>query len=72
MVRYRIQVRGIVQGVGFRPFVFREAVRRALAGYVLNTGSGVAIEIEGDSAACESFLTALATKAPPLSRVQHI
>lgn len=72
MVRYRIQVRGIVQGVGFRPFVFREAVSRALAGYVLNTGSGVTIEIEGDEATCKSFLSALSTKAPPLSRVQHI
>ncbi|HWQ99034.1 MAG TPA: carbamoyltransferase HypF [Clostridia bacterium] len=72
MVRYQILVRGIVQGVGFRPFVFREAVSRALAGYVLNTGSGVTIEIEGDEAACESFLLALNTSAPPLSRVQQI
>jgi len=72
MVRYRIQVRGIVQGVGFRPFVFREAVRRALSGFVLNTGSGVTIEIEGEGAACDSFLTALSTIAPPLSRVQQI
>ena len=72
MVRYQILVRGIVQGVGFRPFVFREAVSRALAGYVLNTGSGVTIEIEGDEAACESFLLALSTSAPPLARVQQI
>lgn len=71
-IRYRIRVRGIVQGVGFRPFVYREAVRRTLAGFVQNTGSGVTIEIEGDAEGYASFLAALASQAPPLSRVQQV
>lgn len=72
MVRYQIQVRGIVQGVGFRPFVFRQAARFSLAGFVQNTGSGVTIEIEGDSSACEAFFDALSNEAPPLSRIQQV
>ncbi len=72
MVRYQIQVRGIVQGVGFRPFVFRQAARFSLAGFVQNTGAGVTIEIEGNSAACEAFLAALSNEAPPLSRIRQI
>ena len=72
MVRIRIQVRGIVQGVGFRPFVYRQAARFALSGFVQNTGSGVTIEIEGESSACEGFLAALTSEAPPLSRIQSV
>ena len=72
MVRYRIQVRGIVQGVGFRPFVYRQAARYALSGFVQNTSSGVTIEIEGDDAACAAFLAALREEAPPLSRIQSV
>ncbi|MDD4312784.1 MAG: acylphosphatase, partial [Eubacteriales bacterium] len=72
MVRYRIQVRGIVQGVGFRPFVYREALRFALSGFVQNTSSGVTIEIEGEPAACAAFCSALRENAPPLSRIQNI
>ena len=72
MVRIRIQVRGIVQGVGFRPFVYRQAARFALSGFVQNTGSGVTIEIEGESAACAEFLAALTSEAPPLSRIQSV
>jgi hydrogenase maturation protein HypF len=72
MRRFRISINGIVQGVGFRPFVYREATHHALSGYVLNSGSGVTIEIEGDDAACEAFFVALSTQAPPLSRVQKM
>ena len=72
MVRYRVNIRGVVQGVGFRPFVFREATRLALNGFVLNTGAGVTVEIEGAQAGCEAFFAALKTSAPPLSRVQNI
>ena len=72
MVRIRIQVRGIVQGVGFRPFVYRQAARFGLSGFVQNTGSGVTIEIEGTSAACAGFLAALSGEAPPLSRIQSV
>ena len=72
MVRIRIQVRGIVQGVGFRPFVYRQAARFGLSGFVQNTGSGVTIEIEGESAACAEFFAALTSEAPPLSRIQGV
>lgn len=72
MTRLRLEISGIVQGVGFRPFVYREAVRRALNGFVQNTGSGVTLEIEGDDDACASFLAALTTQAPPLSRILQI
>ena len=72
MVRIRIQVRGIVQGVGFRPFVYRQAARFGLSGFVQNTGSGVTIEIEGESAACAEFFAALTSEAPPLSRIQSV
>ncbi len=72
MIRIRIQVRGIVQGVGFRPFVYRQAARFALSGFVQNTGSGVTIEIEGESSACAGFLAALTSEAPPLSRIQSV
>lgn len=72
MVRIQVQVRGIVQGVGFRPFVYRQAARFGLSGFVQNTGSGVTIEIEGESAACAGFLAALSGEAPPLSRIQSV
>ena len=46
--RTRVRVEGIVQGVGFRPFVWREATSRGLAGWVSNDASGVVLEVEGD------------------------
>lgn len=65
--RLRIRVRGAVQGVGFRPFVYRLAARHALAGYVHNDSEGVLLEVEGDD--LESFVDALATTPPPLARI---
>jgi hydrogenase maturation protein HypF len=70
--RRRYRVRGVVQGVGFRPFVYGLAVRHRLAGFVLNDGEGVLIEAEGDEAALEAFGGALATEAPPLARVSAL
>ncbi|MBI1258267.1 MAG: carbamoyltransferase HypF [Chloroflexi bacterium] len=67
--RQRIQVQGIVQGVGFRPFVYRLAVDLGLTGFVRNDGSGVTIEIEGRDAALDHFLTALSAQAPPLAQI---
>ena len=57
-VRTRIQVQGIVQGVGFRPFVFNLVKRLGLRGFVLNSTSGVEIELEGEQTAIQQFLKA--------------
>ena len=69
-VRKRIQVRGTVQGVGFRPFVFNLASRLRIAGFVRNNESGVEIEAEG--AAVDEFLAALRNEAPVLARIAEI
>ncbi len=66
----RIKVRGVVQGVGFRPFVFRLAHEHNLTGRVRNTSGEVEIEIEGD--AIDRFLTDLESKAPPMALVQRL
>lgn len=72
-VRKRIQVTGTVQGVGFRPFVYRTAVGEGLGGFVRNLGdAGVEIEVEGDPAAVERFLVLLGTEAPPLAVVEGL
>ncbi len=71
-IRKQIHVRGIVQGVGFRPFVYNLAQHLGLAGYVLNSSSGVTIEIEGTSNKIEEFLTVLRSSPPPLSQIKQI
>jgi len=63
-------LRGIVQGVGFRPFVYNLAQRLNLTGYVLNDSSGLIAEVEGAPAALEAFLEALGTEHPPLAWIQ--
>ncbi|MEP7200516.1 MAG: carbamoyltransferase HypF, partial [Chloroflexota bacterium] len=70
--RRRIRVEGIVQGVGFRPFVFNLAQRHALAGWVLNDAHGVVIEAEGHVCALDEFVCALEHDAPPLARITHV
>ena len=70
--RRRLLVRGLVQGVGFRPFVFTLATRRGLAGFVGNDSRGVYIEIEGNAAALDAFITALRVEAPALARIDAI
>jgi len=65
-------VHGVVQGVGFRPFVYGVAVRLGLAGFVLNDGSGVLIEAEGEPEALDELVRALRDEAPPLARVEGI
>lgn len=67
-----IEVTGIVQGVGFRPFVHNLAEKHNLAGYVLNNADGVVIEVEGAAANIETFLYDLEHTAPPLSRIVEI
>ncbi|MEU0932466.1 carbamoyltransferase HypF [Embleya sp. NPDC005971] len=70
--RLRIAVRGVVQGVGFRPFVFTLADRLGLAGHVVNTGAGVVVEVEGPSAAVAEFRRRVGTDAPPLATVESV
>ena len=70
--RRRILVAGVVQGVGFRPFVHRLASRHGLGGFALNDGRGVVVEVEGDSDALRSFSEALSREAPPLASVDHL
>jgi hydrogenase maturation protein HypF len=70
--RLRFRVQGIVQGVGFRPFIYGQAVRNGLAGFVLNVSDGVTVEVEGDPGALERFRRALAEDAPQLARIDSI
>jgi hydrogenase maturation protein HypF len=68
----RIRVRGVVQGVGFRPFVYRLAHQYNLSGWVRNTSGSVDIEVEGNSKALRSFLSDLEDKAPPMARIESV
>jgi hydrogenase maturation protein HypF len=70
IARRRYRARGVVQGVGFRPFVYRLAREHRLGGYVLNDGDGVLIEAEGDE--LDRFAIALEESAPPLARVESV
>jgi hydrogenase maturation protein HypF len=70
--RRQIHIHGIVQGVGFRPFVFNLARRIGLTGYVLNSSAGVVIEAEGPDAELEQFVRALNHEAPPLSQIEDV
>ncbi|OEJ67593.1 carbamoyltransferase HypF [Magnetovibrio blakemorei] len=70
--RVHVRVRGIVQGVGFRPFVNGLATRFMLGGWVLNDGDGVLLEVEGNPASVASFLKALGEEAPPLAHIDDV
>lgn len=70
--RRRLLVKGIVQGVGFRPHVYTLAVRLGLAGLVGNDGGGVFIEIEGPAAALDRFAEDLRAQPPPLATIERI
>src|SRR5947208_1918649 len=67
-----IQVRGVVQGVGFRPFVYRLARANSLAGWVLNQEGGVHIHIEGAEIGLHAFLQDLTAEAPPAAKISVI
>ena len=72
-MRVKINVTGIVQGVGFRPFIYRIAVANGLAGYVRNRGdAGVEILLEGTEQAIEAFLRDLREKKPPLAQIHDV
>jgi hydrogenase maturation protein HypF len=71
-VRMAIRVEGIVQGVGFRPFVYTLATGLGLAGFVGNDADGVFAEVEGPAEAVSTFLLALERDAPPLARIERV
>ncbi|HMA47876.1 MAG TPA: acylphosphatase, partial [Frankiaceae bacterium] len=71
-LRLRLRVEGIVQGVGFRPYVHGLACRHGLAGTVRNDPTGVSIEVEGEATAVEAFVAALPREAPPLAVLERL
>ncbi len=71
-LRYKIAVEGIVQGVGFRPFVYLLAERFGLAGSVCNDSRGVTIEVEGGENLLQQFVAAVRDEKPPLATIQSI
>ncbi len=70
--RRRVEVRGIVQGVGFRPFVYRLAQELGLTGWVCNDGAGVSVEVDGPVARLDTFVRRLRDDAPVLARVSAV
>ncbi|ASW04037.1 carbamoyltransferase HypF [Paraburkholderia aromaticivorans] len=70
--RLRIRVTGVVQGVGFRPFVYRLATTRRLCGWVLNDPDGVLLEVEGAAHVLSDFVAALQSELPPLARITSL
>jgi hydrogenase maturation protein HypF len=72
MIRRAIAISGIVQGVGFRPFVHRLASELNLQGCIRNRNGGVLIEVEGEPATLDRFLTELTTQPPPLARIDEV
>jgi len=72
LVRVRARVQGTVQGVGYRPFVYRIAHEEGLAGHVLNDERGVLLEVEGGADAVRRFVGRLSADAPPLAAVDRV
>jgi hydrogenase maturation protein HypF len=68
----RVSAKGVVQGVGFRPFIYRLAKKYNLHGWVCNTSADVKIEVEGDRKSLDLFISAVAKEAPPLARVEEL
>ena len=72
MHRVKVVVSGVVQGVGFRPFIYRLAHKHRLAGYVTNTSRGVEIEVEGKEEDIDAFIKAIPKNSPPLALISSI
>src|ERR1700676_3387336 len=71
-IRTSVRVEGVVQGVGFRPFVYSLATRLGLAGWVGNDVDGVFAEVEGSADSVRKFLALVEREAPPLARVERV
>jgi len=71
-IRGRIEVSGTIQGVGFRPFIYRLARSRGLTGHVANTAAGVTIEVYGTEQDIEHFTEALSREKPPLAHIEEL
>lgn len=67
-----IRITGLVQGVGFRPFVYRLAKRYGLKGYTLNDGQGVVVEVEGEKGSIEEFIISLKTEKPSQAKILRV
>ena len=72
LVRYMIHIYGIVQGVGFRPFVYHKAHELGLCGYVSNIGASVLIDVEGGSLELKSFISKVVKTPPPMAQIESI
>ncbi|WP_303721946.1 carbamoyltransferase HypF [Malonomonas rubra] len=72
VIAKQIRIEGIVQGVGFRPFVYRMASERELFGTVLNDSQGVLIDIEGEEETVSAFILAIKTELPPLASISRM
>lgn len=72
LARQQLHITGVVQAVGFRPFLYRLAIRLGLSGFVRNGADGVWVEIEGPAAALAAFAAACHSEAPPLARIDAI
>ena len=71
-IRLKVAAGGVVQGVGFRPFIYRLAHREHLAGFILNSPQGVSIEVEGSLEAAQRFLASLVHEAPVQARIDEV
>lgn len=67
-----IEINGIVQGVGFRPFIYNLAIKNNLNGWVNNTAMGVLIDAEGDNRSLDVFINNIKNNPPPLSKINKI
>ena len=72
MQALEVKIKGIVQGVGFRPFIHRLVRRHDLCGTIRNTSSGVTMELEGEQGEISAFLQELPLEAPPLAVIEEI
>ena len=70
--RVRAFIQGRIQGVGFRPWVYREAKHLGLTGFVYNTPQGVQLELQGDSDQIDLFFQTLTMAPPPLARIEQL
>jgi hydrogenase maturation protein HypF len=70
--RYHLHIEGIVQGVGFRPFIYRIATRNNLTGFVYNHSKGVEIEVQGEEPSIEAFIQSITDEKPPLSQIDKL